>query len=265
MPGPNPKAVVLLSGGLDSATTLAVARAQGFETHALSFRYGQRHAREIEAASAVASALGAREHVVLDIDLADFGGSALTDDIPVPRGRSAEEMSHGIPVTYVPARNTIFLSFALAWAEVLAASDIFLGVNALDYSGYPDCRPEYLQAYQRMADLATKAGVEGRQRLTIHAPLITLSKAQIIRRGLELGVDFSLTWSCYDPSPEGLSCGQCDSCQLRLRGFAEAGARDPVRYATAAPSVPPAASAPSAAPAASPASPALGFPARPSR
>ncbi len=239
MPRTNPKAVVLLSGGLDSSTTLGLARAQGFETYALSLRYGQRHALEIEAAKRVARALGARGHMVLDINLAAFGGSALTDDIPVPKGRSAEEMGHGIPVTYVPARNTIFLSFALAWAEVLGASDIFLGVNALDYSGYPDCRPEYLQAYQRMADLATKAGVEGRQRLTIHAPLITLSKGQIIRRGLELGVDYGLTWSCYDPSPDGLACGECDSCRLRLKGFAEAGTRDPIRYATPAASAAP--------------------------
>ena len=228
------RAIVLLSGGLDSATTLAVARAQGFESYALSFRYGQRHAREIEAARAVAAALGARQHTVLDIDLTTFGGSALTDQIPVPKARRADEMGRGIPVTYVPARNTIFLSFALAWAEVLGASDIFLGVNALDYSGYPDCRPEYLQAYQRMADLATKAGVEGRQRLTIHAPLIALSKAQIIRRGLELGVNYGLTWSCYDPSVDGLACGACDSCQLRLKGFAEAGVRDPVRYTSSA-------------------------------
>jgi 7-cyano-7-deazaguanine synthase len=229
-----PKAIVLLSGGLDSATALAIARAEGFETYALSFRYRQRHARELEAAKAVGTALGAREHIVLDIDLATFGGSALTGDIPVPRGRRAEEMRRGIPVTYVPARNTIFLSFALAWAEVLGASDIFIGVNALDYSGYPDCRPEYLQAYQRMADLATKAGVEGRQRLTIHAPLMAWSKAQIIQRGLELGVDYGLTWSCYDPTADGLACGECDACQLRLKGFAEAGVQDPLRYARAA-------------------------------
>ncbi|MBI2404397.1 MAG: 7-cyano-7-deazaguanine synthase QueC [Gemmatimonadetes bacterium] len=253
MPGTSPKAVVLLSGGLDSATTLGVARAQGFETYALSFRYGQRHALEIEAAKRVARALGAREHIVLDINLAAFGGSALTDDIPVPKGRSAEAMGHGIPITYVPARNTIFLSFALAWAEVLGASDIFLGVNTLDYSGYPDCRPEYLQAYQRMADLATKAGVEGRQRLTIHAPLITLSKAQIIRRGLELGVDYGLTWSCYDPSPDGAACGECDSCRLRLKGFAEAGVQDPARYAR--PAVPAASPASAASAAAAPKAP----------
>ena len=237
------KAIALLSGGLDSATTLALARAEGFETYALTFRYGQRHALEVEAAKRVAHALGAQDHIVLDVDLAAFGGSALTADIPVPKGRTPEEMGHGIPVTYVPARNTIFLSFALAWAEVLGASDIFIGVNALDYSGYPDCRPEYLQAYQQMADLATKAGVEGRQRLAIHAPLIEMSKAQIVRRGLELGVDYGLTWSCYDPTPEGLACGECDSCRLRLKGFAEAGARDPARYVSSAPS---AASAPRA-------------------
>ena len=229
-----PRAVLLLSGGVDSTTTLGVARAQGFETYAITFRYGQRHALEVEAAKRVARALGVTEHIVLDVDLAAFGGSALTDDIPVPKGRSPEETSRGIPVTYVPARNTIFLSFALAWAEVLGAADIFIGVNALDYSGYPDCRPEYLQAYQRMADLATKAGVEGRQRLTIHAPLIALRKGEIIRRGLELGVDYGLTWSCYDPSPEGLACGECDSCRLRLKGFAEAGARDPGRYVSSA-------------------------------
>ena len=230
------KAIALLSGGLDSATTLALARAEGFETYALTFRYGQRHALEVEAAKRVAHALGAQDHIVLDVDLAAFGGSALTADIPVPKGRTPEEMGHGIPVTYVPARNTIFLSFALAWAEVLGASDIFIGVNALDYSGYPDCRPEYLQAYQQMADLATKAGVEGRQRLAIHAPLIEMSKAQIVRRGLELGVDYGLTWSCYDPTPEGLACGECDSCRLRLKGFAEAGLPDPARHVSPAPS-----------------------------
>lgn len=232
------KAIVLLSGGLDSATTLAIARAEGFQTYALTFRYGQRHALEVEAAKRVARAFGASDHIVLHVNLAAFGGSALTDDIPVPKGRSPEEMSRGIPVTYVPARNTIFLSFALAWAEVLGAADIFIGVNALDYSGYPDCRPEYLQAYQRMADLATKAGVEGRQRLAIHAPLIALHKAEIIRRGLELGVDYALTWSCYDPGPEGAACGECDSCRLRLKGFAEAGVRDPARYVASTTSAP---------------------------
>jgi len=225
------KAVVLLSGGLDSATVLAVARADGCATYALTFRYGQRHAIEVDAARRVARSLGAVRHVVTDIDLRAFGGSALTADIPVPKDRPASEMAEGIPVTYVPARNTIFLSFALAWAEVLGAQHIFIGVNALDYSGYPDCRPEYLEAYQRMADLATKAGVEGRQQLTIHAPLLHLTKQQIIRRGLELGVDYSVTVSCYDPGPGGEACGRCDACQLRLKGFAEAGVRDPGRYA----------------------------------
>jgi 7-cyano-7-deazaguanine synthase len=217
------KAVVLLSGGVDSATTLAIARDQGFVTYALTFRYGQRHAKEVEASRRVAAALGAVRHVVTDIDLRVFGGSALTADIPVPKDRSERAMGSGIPVTYVPARNTIFLSFALAWAEVLDARDIFLGVNALDYSGYPDCRPEYLQAYQRMADLATKAGVEGGRRLVIHAPLIEMSKGEIVRRGLALGVDFGLTWSCYDPLPDGAACGRCDACRLRLKGFTEAG------------------------------------------
>ncbi len=228
--GAVPKAVVLLSGGLDSATTLAVARAQGFASYALSFRYGQRHEVELQSAARVARHLGAVQHVVLDIDLRRFGGSALTSDLPVPKDRSAEEMTTGIPVTYVPARNTIFLSFALAWAEVLGASDVFIGVNALDYSGYPDCRPEFIAAFQQFANLATKAGVDGQQRLTIHAPLITMTKAQIIRRGIELGVDYSLTSSCYDPSPTGEACGYCDSCILRRKGFAEAGVADPIRY-----------------------------------
>ncbi len=228
---PDPKAVVLLSGGVDSATTLAIARAEGFEAYALTFRYGQRHAIEVDAARRVARALGAKEHVVVGIDLSLFGGSALTADIPVPKDRAAEEIASEIPVTYVPARNTIFLSFALAWAEVLGSSDIFIGVNALDYSGYPDCRPEYIDAYQRMADLATKAGVEGRQRLKIHTPLIGLKKHEIIRRGLELGVDYSLTHSCYDPLPGGEACGHCDSCVLRIKGFAEAGVEDPIKYA----------------------------------
>lgn len=238
MASAHPKAVVLLSGGLDSATTLAVAAREGFETYALTFRYGQRHEREIEAARRVAAALGAARHVVTQMDLRLFGGSALTSDLEVPKDRSEREMASGIPITYVPARNTIFLSFALAWTETLGAADIFLGVNALDYSGYPDCRPEYLQAYQRMADLATKAGVEGRQRLAIHAPLLSWSKAQIIRRGLELGVDYGLTWSCYDPTPAGEACGRCDSCRLRLKGFAEAGAQDPIRYAAPASAAP---------------------------
>lgn len=224
------RAVVLLSGGLDSTTTLAVAKSEGFEVYALTFRYGQRHEAEIEAARRVASLYGAAEHVVAQIDLRAFGGSALTDDIAVPKGRGSEEIADGIPITYVPARNTIFLSFALAWAEVLGASDIFIGVNALDYSGYPDCRPEYIEAYQRMADLATRAGVEGGQRLKIHTPLINLSKAEIVRKGIELGVDYSLTVTCYDPTDAGEACGECDACLLRLKGFAEAGLDDPVKY-----------------------------------
>jgi 7-cyano-7-deazaguanine synthase len=225
-----PPAVVLLSGGLDSTTTLAIAKVEGFTPHALSFQYGQRHQAEIEAARRVAAQFGITQHIIAEIDLRVFGGSALTADIAVPKGRAIDQMADEIPVTYVPARNTIFLSFALAFAEVLGASDIFLGVNALDYSGYPDCRTEYIEAYERMANLATKAGVEGRQRLTIHTPLIALSKADIIRRGLELGVDYGLTRSCYDPSPDGESCGQCDSCQLRLKGFAEVGTPDPAPY-----------------------------------
>jgi 7-cyano-7-deazaguanine synthase len=224
----SPRAVVLLSGGLDSATALAVARDEGFECYALSFDYGQRHDRELESARRVADALGARQHLVLRLDLRAIGGSALTADIAVPKSRSESEMSAGIPVTYVPARNTIFLSHALAWAEVLESSDIFIGVNALDYSGYPDCRPEYTEAFERMANLATRAGVEGRMRLRIHTPLIDLSKAQIVRRGTELGVDFGLTWSCYEPQPDGRACGRCDSCLLRRKGFGEAGLRDPV-------------------------------------
>jgi 7-cyano-7-deazaguanine synthase len=220
-------AVVLVSGGLDSATVLAIARARGYQPYALSFRYGQRHSVEVEAARRVASALGAVRHVVADIDLRVFGGSALTDDIDVPHHDSADELGAGIPVTYVPARNTVFLAFALAWAETLGASDVFIGVNALDYSGYPDCRPEYIAAFEQMANLATKAGVEGRQRLKIHAPLIHLTKAQIIERGLALGVDYSLTHSCYDPDPAGRACGTCDSCLLRRRGFAELGLGDP--------------------------------------
>lgn len=221
-------AVVLLSGGLDSTTALAIARSEGFETYALSFRYGQRHSPELDSAARVAKAQGVAEHVIAVIDLRLFGGSALTAEIDVPKGRSHEEMGEGIPVTYVPARNTIFLSFALAWAEVLDASDIFIGVNALDYSGYPDCRPEFIEAYKKMANLATKAGVEGQQHLSIHTPLIHLSKAEIIRKGLELGVDYSLTSSCYDPSSNGRPCGQCDSCLLRAKGFAEAGVSDPL-------------------------------------
>ena len=223
-------AVVLLSGGVDSATTLAIAKADGFACCAMSFRYGQRHARELDAATRVAAALGAYRHVVVDIDLRQFGGSALTTAAAVPKGRSEADMAGEIPATYVPARNTVFLSFALAWAEVLGAQDIFIGVNAVDYSGYPDCRPEYVAAFERLANLATKSGVSGR-RLTLHAPLIRMTKAQIIRRGLALGVDYSLTHSCYDPDPAGRACGQCDSCLLRLKGFAEAGVPDPVRYA----------------------------------
>jgi 7-cyano-7-deazaguanine synthase len=221
------KAVVLLSGGLDSATTLAIAQQQGFEAYALTFRYGQRHEWEAVAARRIAERRGVRQHVIAEIDLRQFGGSALTGDIAVPKSRRIDEMGVGIPVTYVPARNTIFLSFALAWAETLAAYDVFIGVNALDYSGYPDCRPEYIAAYETMANLATKAGVEGRQRLTIHTPLIALTKAQIIRRGLDLGVDFALTLTCYDPGPTGQPCGECDACQLRARGFAEVGMKDP--------------------------------------
>jgi len=228
-----PPAIVLLSGGLDSATTLAIARSEGYQCHALSFRYGQRHAVELAAAERVAAALGAASHRVVEIDLRQFGGSALTSDQAVPKKTSADEIGSEIPITYVPARNTIFLSFALAFAEVAAASDIFLGVNALDYSGYPDCRPEYIAAFENMANLATKAAVEGRQRLTIHTPLISLTKAQIIRRGLELGVDYSLTSSCYDPDAAGRACGRCDSCLLRLRGFAESGQRDPIQYSAA--------------------------------
>ncbi|OYT72091.1 MAG: 7-cyano-7-deazaguanine synthase QueC [Chloracidobacterium sp. CP2_5A] len=225
------RAAVLLSGGLDSATTLAIARAEGFACYALSFDYGQRHRRELDAARRIAAALGAEAHLVVAFDLRAIGGSALTSELPVPKDRPLAALAEGIPVTYVPARNTIFLSFALAWAETLAASDIFIGVNAYDYSGYPDCRPEYLRAYETMANLATRAGVEAGRRLTIHAPLIELTKAQIIRRGLALGVDYRLTHSCYDPTPEGLACGRCDSCLLRLKGFAEAGATDPIPYA----------------------------------
>jgi len=226
------KAVCLLSGGLDSSTCLALARRDGFECYALSFDYGQRHQVELAAAERVAGALGAREHRTARIDLRAFGGSALTADIDVPKNRSGEEMSHGIPITYVPARNTIFLSYALAWAEVLECSDIFIGVNAIDYSGYPDCRPDFIHAFESMANLATKAGVEGTTRIRIHTPLITLSKADIVRLGAELGLDFRLTHSCYDPDGEGRSCGRCDSCVLRRKGFAEAGLTDPLTYTT---------------------------------
>jgi 7-cyano-7-deazaguanine synthase len=224
------RAVVLLSGGLDSATVLAIARDEGFEPYALSFSYGQRHVWEVEAAKRVAASVGAVEHRIASIDLRVFGGSALTADIDVPKGRDTDAMAQGIPITYVPARNTIFLAFALAWAEVLGSSDIFLGVNALDYSGYPDCRPEFIEAFEKMANLATKAGVEGRQQLRVHTPLISLTKAQIIARGIELGVDYGLTSSCYDPSPKGAPCGECDSCLLREKGFRENGIEDPLSH-----------------------------------
>jgi 7-cyano-7-deazaguanine synthase len=220
------KAVCLLSGGLDSATCLAFARREGYACYALSFDYGQRHKIELEAAARVAAAIGVERHLLTRIGLDAFGGSALTSNLAVPKARSAEEMSHGIPITYVPARNTIFLSFALAWAEVLESSDVFIGVNALDYSGYPDCRPEYIRAYERMANLATRAGVEGRTHLRIHTPLLELTKAQIVKLGHELGVPFGLTHSCYDPSPEGHPCAACDACLLRRKGFEEAGLED---------------------------------------
>ncbi|SFJ63887.1 7-cyano-7-deazaguanine synthase QueC [Cellulomonas sp. KH9] len=222
-------AIVLLSGGLDSTTVLAIAKSQGYAPYALSFRYGQRHVVELTAAQRVAEAQGVERHVVADIDLRVFGGSALTSDVEVPKHESADELAADIPVTYVPARNTIFLSFALAYAETVGASDVFIGVNALDYSGYPDCRPEYIRAYETMANLATRAGVQG-SKLTIHSPLLEMSKADIIRTGLELGIDYGLTSSCYDPNDAGRSCGHCDSCLLRLKGFAEAGAIDPVAY-----------------------------------
>lgn len=226
------KAVLLLSGGLDSTTLLALASSQGYAIHALSFRYGQRHSAELAAAQKIAGRYGVVQHVITDIDLRVFGGSALTADIEVPKDRVVDE---AIPVTYVPARNTIFLSFALAWAEVLGASDIFIGVNALDYSGYPDCRPEFIAAFQEMARLATRAGVEASVApVTIRTPLIELSKKEIIELGLSLGVDYSMTTSCYDPAPDGEACGRCDACQLRLRGFEQAGAIDPVRYAATA-------------------------------
>jgi 7-cyano-7-deazaguanine synthase len=224
------KAVVLSSGGLDSTTAMAIARYQGFEIYSLSFSYGQRHAFELEAAQKVADALGVNEHLVINMDLNKIGGSSLTDDIDVPKERDEQAMAREIPVTYVPARNTIFLSFALAWAEVLESSDIFIGVNAVDYSGYPDCRPEYVDAFERMANLATKAGVEGITKIRIRTPLIHLTKAQIIQKGMELGVDYALTHSCYDPSPQGLACGECDSCFLRKKGFKEADVKDPTKY-----------------------------------
>ena len=222
-------AVVLLSGGIDSTTTLAIALAEGYEAYALSFDYGQRHQIETQAARRAADSLGAKKHRIAKIDLRVFGGSALTGDIDVPKQRSETEIADGIPVTYVPARNTIFLAYALGWAEVIQAADIFLGVNAIDYSGYPDCRPEFIEAFQTVANVGTKAGVEGR-RFQIHTPLIKFSKAEIIRKAVKLGVDLSLTHSCYDPSPDGLACGECDSCLLRLKGFREAGMKDPIRY-----------------------------------
>ncbi len=225
------KAIVLLSGGLDSTTCLAIAKAEGYDVYAMSFRYGQRHTLELEAAKAVAEQFGVIKHHIVEIDLAAFGGSALTDEtLEVPKGRAAEELAEGIPITYVPARNTIFLSFALAWAEVLKATDIFIGINALDYSGYPDCRPEYIEAYEKMANLATREAVEEGKKIVIHRPLLHLTKAQIIARGLELGVDYSKTITCYDPDEEGRACGQCDACQLRLKGFAENGISDPAPY-----------------------------------
>ena len=224
-------AIVLLSGGLDSATTLAIARAQDYEIYALSFDYGQRHKRELEAARKIAKSLGANKHLVATIDEQIFGGSALTNDINVPKARSEKEIGTGIPVTYVPARNTIFLAHALAWAETIGAGHIFIGANAIDYSGYPDCRPEFIMLFETLANVATKSGVEG-ARLQIHAPLIKMSKADIVRKAVELKVDLSLTHSCYDPSPEGLACGECDSCLLRQKGFAEAGVKDSIRYVT---------------------------------
>jgi 7-cyano-7-deazaguanine synthase len=224
------KAVVLSSGGLDSTTAMAIAKEEGFDIYSLSFRYGQRHVLEIIAAERISAVLGAKEHLVIDIDLGKIGGSALTGEGEVPKGRSDEDMGRGIPVTYVPARNTVFLSYALAWAEVLGAWDIFIGVNAVDYSGYPDCRPEYIAAFERMANLATRAAVEGKHAIRIRTPLIQLTKAEIIKKGIALGVDYSLTHSCYDPAQEGLACGACDSCLLRKKGFKEAGVPDPTRY-----------------------------------
>ncbi len=225
------RGVVLLSGGIDSSTATAIARKRNYRLDGLTFRYGQRHEREIEAAKKVAVFLGLENHLVIDINLRTIGGSALTDDIEVPKGRSSSEISRGIPITYVPARNTIFLAFALALAERNEAENIFFGANQVDYSGYPDCREEYIHAFEQMANLATKGGVEGRLRIKIHAPLIQMTKAAIIKKGTELGLDYSLTWSCYDPRPGGLACGCCDSCQIRLKGFEEAGIKDPIRYA----------------------------------
>ncbi len=224
------KAVVLSSGGLDSTTVMAIAKSEGYIIYSLSFSYGQRHFVELEAAGKIAEIIGVEKHLVLNLDLNKIGGSALTDSIDVPKNRNEETFSTDIPVTYVPARNTIFLSYALAWAEVIGSSDIFIGVNAIDYSGYPDCRPEYIEAFAKMANLATKAGVEGLTRMKINTPLLNMSKAQIIKKGIELGVDYSLTHSCYDPNPEGVACGRCDSCILRKNGFKEAGVKDPTKY-----------------------------------
>jgi 7-cyano-7-deazaguanine synthase len=226
------KAVVLSSGGIDSTTVMAMARAEGYEVYSLTFNYGQRHVRELQAAERVAKALAAKEHLIIDLDLRKIGGSALIDAIEVPKGRGEQEMKQGIPVTYVPARNTIFLSYALAWAERLMTGAIFIGVNAIDYSGYPDCRPEYIRAFEQMANLALKAAIEGKLRITIHTPLIRMTKADIIRKGVELGVDYRLTHSCYDPSADGRACGECDSCILRKKGFQEAGVQDPTVYVT---------------------------------
>jgi 7-cyano-7-deazaguanine synthase len=225
-----PAAVVLLSGGLDSATTAAIAHHDGYELYALSVDYGQRHRFELDAARRVAESLGVKRHVVASVGLGQFGGSALTDAIDVPLDRGDEEMAHGIPVTYVPARNTVFLSLALGYAEVVGAAHLFLGVNAVDYSGYPDCRPEFIEEFEKLANMATKAGVEGTIQFRIHTPLIRMTKAEIIARGLELGVDYGLTHSCYAPNDEGVACGRCDACRLRLKGFAEAGAKDPIKY-----------------------------------
>ncbi|HJN01997.1 MAG: 7-cyano-7-deazaguanine synthase QueC [Nitrospinota bacterium] len=224
------KAVVLLSGGIDSATTLAIAKNEGYNTYAISFNYGQRHSFELEKAAKIAGLFKSEKHLVVNIDLRKFGGSALTDSIPVPKDRNEKDISHGIPSTYVPARNTIFLSLSLGWAEIIEAEDIFIGVNAIDYSGYPDCRPEYIEAFQQMASIATKAGVERKSKIKIHTPLINMSKAEIIKKGVSLGMDFSLTHSCYDPISSGKPCGRCDSCLLRLKGFLDAGLKDPLEY-----------------------------------
>jgi len=224
------KAVVLSSGGLDSTTVMAIAKNEDYVLYSLSFSYGQRHKIELQAAGKVAEIIGVEKHLVINLDLNKIGGSALTDSIDVPKNRNGKAISANIPVTYVPARNTIFLSYALAWAEVIGSSDIFIGVNAIDYSGYPDCRPEYIEAFEKMANLATKAGVEGLTRIKINTPLLNMSKAQIIKKGIELGLDYSLTHSCYDPNPEGIACGRCDSCILRKKGFKEAGVKDPTKY-----------------------------------